>query len=78
MTNWFAYILEEDELPPLSGHLIRRFSGVSRRFRNDRIFGRTTLEIQFIRLTAPFNKNTRHPGASFHGCMYLLFGRLCR
>src|SRR5690348_4319549 len=35
-TNW-----------PLSGHLTQRFSGVSRRS-NERIFGGTTLEIQFI------------------------------
>src|ERR1700739_4177596 len=33
---------------PLSGHLTQRFSGVSRRS-NERIFGGTTFEIQFIR-----------------------------
>ncbi len=32
---------------PLSGHLTHRFSGVSRRS-SERIFGGTTLEIQFI------------------------------
>src|ERR1700677_4978829 len=36
---------------PLSGHLTHRFSGVSRR-RNERIFGGTTLEIQFIELAS--------------------------
>src|SRR5271168_2414821 len=33
---------------PLSGHLTQRFSGVSRRS-NERIFGGTTFEIQFMR-----------------------------
>src|SRR5580698_9911825 len=36
---------------PLSGHLTQRFSGVSRRS-NERIFGGTTFEIQFMRLSA--------------------------
>jgi len=39
-------VLVEHELACL-GHLIQRFSGVSRR-RKLRIFGRTTLEIQFM------------------------------
>src|ERR1700760_2733439 len=36
---------------PLSGHLTQRFSGVSRRS-NERIFGGTTFEIQFMRCLA--------------------------
>src|SRR6185436_18527007 len=48
MTNWFDSTSLKKTSWPVSGHLIQRFSGVSRRLRNDRIFGRTTLEIQFI------------------------------
>src|SRR6185437_15129482 len=58
---------------PLSGHLTQRFSGVSRR-KNERIFGGTTFEIQFMRGLAPSHAETpddarfpaaRTPSASF-------------
>src|SRR5215213_4587720 len=54
MTNWFASTSLKKTSWPLSGHLIQRFSGESRRLRKLRIFGRTTLEIQFIeKLSTP-------------------------
>src|SRR5580658_5396202 len=49
MTNWFASTSLKKTSWPDSGHLIQRFSGTSRRCRKLRIFGRTTLEIQFMR-----------------------------
>src|SRR3954468_19353441 len=48
MTNWVFSTSLKNTSWPLSGHLIQRFSGESRRLRKLRIFGRTTLEIQFI------------------------------
>src|SRR3981081_392627 len=48
MTNWFDSTSLKNTSWPDSGHLIQRFSGTSRRARKLRIFGRTTLEIQFI------------------------------
>src|SRR3954468_14308511 len=49
MTNWFDSTSLKNTSWPVSGHLIQRFSGDSRRLRKLRIFGRTTLEIQFMR-----------------------------
>src|SRR3954463_2044142 len=51
MTNWFCSTSLKNTSWPVSGHLIQRFSGDSRRLRKLRIFGRTTLEIQFIGLS---------------------------
>src|SRR5262245_58426691 len=48
MTNWFASTSLKNTSCPVSGHLIQRFSGVSRRLRMLRIFGLTTFEIQFM------------------------------
>src|ERR1043165_8378159 len=48
MTNWLASTSLKNTSWPVSGHLIQRFSGDSRRLRKLRIFGRTTLEIQFM------------------------------
>src|SRR5262249_33745359 len=48
MTNWFDSTSLKKTSWPDSGHLIQRFSGTSRRARKLRIFGRTTLEIQFM------------------------------
>src|SRR5580658_956884 len=50
MTNWLASTSLRNTSWPVSGHLIQRFSGTSRR-RMERIFGRTTLEIQFMAST---------------------------
>src|SRR6478672_7200144 len=62
MTNWFDSTSLKNTSWPVSGHLIQRFSGESRRFRKLRIFGRTTLEIQFIeRLSTP---RASWPGSS--------------
>src|SRR6187200_2379379 len=50
MTNWFDSTSLKNTSWPVSGHLIQRFSGDSRRLRKLRILGRTTLEIQFMAL----------------------------
>src|SRR4249919_182061 len=47
MTNWLASTSLWNTSCPESGHLIHKFSGVSRR-RMLRIFGRTTLVSQFM------------------------------
>src|SRR3984893_1702499 len=47
MTNWLLSTSLQNTSCPESGHLIHKFSGVSRR-RILRIFGRTTLVSQFI------------------------------
>ena len=48
MTKRLASTSLKNTSCPVSGHLIQRFSGDSRRLRKLRIFGRTTLEIQFM------------------------------
>src|SRR5262249_475947 len=58
MTNWLASTSLKNTSWPVSGHLIQRFSGVSRRLRMLRIFGRTTLEIQFIGAPRPHSNVT--------------------
>ena len=48
MTQLFASTSLWKTICPVSGHLIQRFSGLSR-LNSVLIFGRTTSEIQFIR-----------------------------
>src|SRR5579871_5140356 len=72
MTHWFASTSLWKTSWPVSGHLIQRFSGTSRRCRNERIFGRTTFDIQFMTLfrkhyVVALGRGRKPAGRSF-GC----------
>src|SRR3954471_13249338 len=75
MTNWFDSTSLKNTSCPVSGHLIQRFSGDSRRFRKLRIFGRTTFEIQFMIIVLPGQEIVRRAPAST-GAGVLLVGTL--
>src|SRR6266436_6008158 len=66
MTNELASTSLYKTSCPVSGHLIQRFSGVSRRLRKLRILGRTTLESQFMQvLRGCYAAGMIHPTRSF-------------
>src|SRR5665213_3619913 len=70
MTNWLDSTSLKKTSWPVSGHLIQRFSGVSRR-RKLRIFGRTTLEIQFMLFSASCPAKAKHSVTAYIGIHHL-------